>query len=258
MAPAAREHRLILPGLVALLVLLLLVVPFGALAWGTDWRHFALSDGDGAAIATSLGLSIISLFLVLVLGTPLAWWLARVRFRMQALIEALVLLPLLTPPLALGIMLAALYGPQSPVGHVLAGLGVSLTNSAPAFVVAQVYGALPYYLVTARAAFEAVPRDYEHISLTLGKNRWQTFWRISLPLARSGVAAGAALAWVRAMGEFGIVLIIAYFPQGIPVKLWVNLQDDGLKAVYPLLWCFFVLALPLPLILGLRARRVRV
>ncbi|MBV1707104.1 MAG: ABC transporter permease subunit [Hyphomicrobiales bacterium] len=255
-APAPREHRLLVPGLMALLVLALLVGPFAALALGTDWRHFDLAEGDGAAIITSLGLSLVSLAMILVLGTPLAWWLARTRFRAQVLIEALVLLPLLTPPLALGIMLAALYGPQSAIGHFMAALGISLTNSAPAFVLAQVYGAMPYYLVAARAAFEAVPRDYEQISLTLGKTRWQTFWRISLPLARAGVAAGAALAWVRAMGEFGIVLIIAYFPQGIPVKLWVNLQDDGLSAVYPLLWCFFALALPLPLVLGLRSRRV--
>jgi molybdate/tungstate transport system permease protein len=78
-----------------------------------------------------------------------------------------------------------------------------------------------------------------------------------MPLARLGLAAGIALAWVRALGEFGIVLILAYYPQGIPVKLWVNLQDIGLPAVYPLLWVFFLVAMPLPLILGLASRRQR-
>jgi molybdate/tungstate transport system permease protein len=78
-----------------------------------------------------------------------------------------------------------------------------------------------------------------------------------MPLARLGLAAGIALAWVRALGEFGIVLILAYYPQGIPVKLWVNLQDIGLAAVYPLLWVFFVVAMPLPLLLGLASRRQR-
>jgi len=66
-----------------------------------------------------------------------------------------------------------------------------------------------------------------------------------------------ALAWVRALGEFGAVLIVAYYPQGIPVKLWVNLQNIGLSAVYPLLWIFFLVAMPLPLILGLAARHRR-
>ena len=78
-----------------------------------------------------------------------------------------------------------------------------------------------------------------------------------MPLARLGLAAGIALAWVRALGEFGIVLILAYYPQGIPVKLWVNLQDIGLAAVDPLLWVFFVVAMPLPLLLGLASRRQR-
>jgi molybdate/tungstate transport system permease protein len=81
---------------------------------------------------------------------------------------------------------------------------------------------------------------------------------VTVPLARLGIAVGLAIAWVRALGEFGIVLIVAYFPQGIPVKLWVNLQDIGLDAVYPLLWLFFLVALPLPLILGIVSRRALV
>ncbi len=80
---------------------------------------------------------------------------------------------------------------------------------------------------------------------------------MTLPLARLGLASALATAWVRALGEFGIVLIIAYYPQGIPVRLWVNLQDVGLSAVYPLLWLFFAIALPLPLLLGALSRRER-
>lgn len=166
-----------------------------------------------------------------------------------------MLLPLLTPPLALGILLASLYGPYGPAGAVLGRIGLVLTNTWPAFVLAQVYGAMPYYVITARAAFEGVPRDLEDIALTLGKERWQVFVEVSVPLARLGLAAGLALAWVRALGEFGIVLIIAYYPQGIPVKLWVNLEDYGLASVYPLLWIFFLVAIPLPLWLGMISRR---
>jgi molybdate/tungstate transport system permease protein len=195
--------------------------------------------------------------LIVVLGTPLAWWLARHSFSGKWLLEAVILLVLLTPPLAMGILLATLYGPYSPVGRLASHAGIELTNSAPAFVLAQFYGALPYYVVAARAAFEGVPRELEHIALTLGKSPWQTFWLVSMPLARLGLAAGIALAWVRALGEFGIVLILAYYPQGIPVKLWVNLQDTGLTAVYPLLWVFFLVAMPLPLVLGLASRRQR-
>jgi molybdate/tungstate transport system permease protein len=244
-----------LPPVVGGLALLLIAGPFIALASATPWGNFSFAPGDLGSIGVSLGFSSISLTLIAAFGTPLAWWLARHSFSGKWVLEAIILLALLTPPLAMGILLATLFGPYGPVGGLVAQAGVELTNSGPAFVLAQFYGALPYYVVAARAAFEGVPRELEHIALTLGKSPWQTFWLISMPLARLGLAAGIALAWVRALGEFGIVLILAYYPQGIPVKLWVNLQDIGLSAVYPLLWGFFLVAMPLPLILGLASRR---
>ena len=243
------------PALVGVLTLLLIAGPFVGLIAATQWRGFRFAPGDATSIGVSLAYSLIALGLIIALGTPLAWWLARQAFRGKWLLEALILLALLTPPLAMGILLTTLVGPYGPVGGLAARAGIELTNSAPAFVLAQFYGALPYYVVAARAAFEGVPRELEHIALTLGKSPWQTFLQVSLPLARLGLAAGIALAWVRALGEFGIVLIVSYYPQGIPVKLWVNLQDIGLAAVYPLLWTFFVVAMPLPLILGLASRR---
>lgn len=232
------------------LALLLLVAPFAGLVLATDWRHFGFAAGDGAAVAVSVGASLLALVLIVALGTPLAWWLARQRFRGQWLIDSLLLLALLTPPLAMGLLLATVYGPYGPAGTLLERAGLLLTNSMPAFVMAQFYAAFPYYVVAARAAFEGVPRELEQIALTLGHSRSSSFFRVSLPLARLGLVAALALAWVRALGEFGVVLIVAYYPQGIPVKLWVNLQNLGLEAVYPLLWVFFLVALPLPLGLG--------
>ncbi len=221
----------------------------------TNWRGFQFAPGDFGAAFVSALYSLVALPIIALLGTPLAWWLARRNFRGKPVLDALLLLPLLTPPLALGILLASLYGPYSAAGELLGRLGLVLTNTAAAFVLAQVYGAMPYYVVTARAAFEGVPRELEEIALTLGKERWQVFLEVSVKLARLGLAAGLALAWVRALGEFGIVLIIAYFPHGIPVQLWVNLQDSGLDAVYPLLWLFLLVAMPLPLWLGMVSRR---
>ena len=221
----------------------------------TNWGGFHFAPGDFGAVFVSALYSLVAMPIIALLGTPLAWWLARHDFRGKPLVDALILLPLLTPPLALGILLASLYGPYSAAGELFGRLGIVLTNTAPAFVLAQVYGAMPYYVVTARAAFENVPRELEEIALTLGKERWQVFLEVSVKLARLGLAAGLALAWVRALGEFGIVLIIAYFPHGIPVQLYVNLQDSGLGAVYPLLWLFLLVAMPLPLWLGMVSRR---
>jgi molybdate/tungstate transport system permease protein len=198
------------PALIGAFTLLLIAGPFIALALATPWTNFHFAAGDTGSIAVSLGYSLIALALIVVLGTPLAWWLARHSFPGKWLLEAIILLALLTPPLAMGILLTTLYGPYGPVGSLVTRTGIELTNSAPAFVLAQFYGALPYYVVAARAAFEGVPRELEHIALTLGKSPWQTFWLVSMPLARLGLATGIALAWVRALGEFGIVLILAY------------------------------------------------
>ncbi|WP_414039717.1 ABC transporter permease subunit [Acidithiobacillus sp. M4-SHS-6] len=236
-------------------VFVFLLAPFAALFFATDWADFHFAQGDMGSIRTSLLYSSLAVVVAVLAGTPLAWWLARGQWRGKWVLDALLMLPLLTPPLALGILLSSFYGPYSPVGSIFSQAGIYLTNTAPAFILAQIYGAMPYYIIAARAAFEGVPRELEQISRTLGRNRLQTFWRVTLPLARIGLSAGVALAWVRAMGEFGIVLIVAYFPQGIPVKLWVNLEDIGLSAVYPLLWIFFLVAVPLPLWIGLRARR---
>jgi molybdate/tungstate transport system permease protein len=194
------------------------------------------------------------LVLVALAGTPLALLLARRRTRLTALAEALVLIPMLMPTLAIGILLAAFYGPAAPIGQGFARIGISLTNTPAAFILAGLYAALPTYIIAARAAFAEVPPDLEDIARTLGQSEFQLFHRITLPLAQRGLAAALALAWVRAIGEFGIVLIIAYFPQGLPVRLWVDLQDQGIDAVFPLLAVFLLLALPFPLWLGLRAR----
>lgn len=214
-----------------------------------------LGTGDLSAVGTSVGYSLVALLIILVFGTPLSYLLARTQFRGRALVEIAVLLPFLTPPLAMGLLLASTYGPYGFVGAPLERLGVFLTNSGAAFLLAQVYAAAPYYIVGARAAFEGVSQNLERVSFTLGKGFAETFFRVTLPLAGLGLASALAAAWVRALGEFGIVLVIAYFPRGIPVKLWVNLQEVGLGAVYPLLWLLLLVGLPLPIVLGGLSRR---
>ncbi|MFG1401873.1 molybdate ABC transporter permease subunit [Xanthobacter sediminis] len=239
----------------AALVLAVMVAPFATLATATDWSRFQLADGDWDAISVSLGYGGVSMVIIVALGTPLAWWLARSRFRGKWVADVLLLLPLLSPPLALGILLASFYGPYGPAGALLQQAGLVLTNNPPAFILATCYGAGPYFVIAARAAFEGVPHELEEVGLTLGRGPLALLWRVTLPLAAPGLLMALAVAWVRAVGEFGIVLVVAYFPQGMPVKLWVNLQDLGLQAVYPLLWAFFLLAMPVPLLMRAFTRR---
>ncbi len=239
----------------ALGALAFLILPFIGFVLATPWAHLHTAPGDFDALWVSVAYTFIALILIVLGGTPLAYSMARHDFRAKWLCEALILLPLLTPPLAMGILLTLFYGLYGWAGSAARTFSLELTNTPAAFVLAQVYAAAPYFIIAARSAFEGVDPELEQISLTLGRTPLQTFWRVTLPLARLGLAVGVALAWVRALGEFGIVLIIAYFPQGIPVKLWVNLQDIGLDAVFPLLWIFFLVALPLPLVFGIVSRR---
>ena len=239
------------------LVLAFLAAPLVGLCMGGNWRAAVLTPGDLAAIATSLLGGAVALLVVALAGTPLALYLARTHTRLALAAEALVLAPMLMPTLALGILLATLYGPAAPLGRLFARLGIVLTNSPAAFLLATLYAALPVYVLAARAALAEVPQDYAQLARTLGDSPARAFFRVTLPLARRGLAAALALAWVRALGEFGIVLIIAYFPAGMPVRLWIDVQDLGLQAVFPLVAVFLAATLPLPLWVSLWARVAR-
>ncbi|MBT0716813.1 ABC transporter permease subunit [Rosenbergiella epipactidis] len=238
--------------------LCLLAVPFITLLVVTPWQHFTLAYGDVRAVWTSLSLSLVSLPLIVLLGTPVALWLAKTRSSWRVAIEIGLLIPLLTPPLAMGILLVAAYGPYGTIGEMIARLGVNLTNTPAAFVLAQLYAALPFYVLMARSTFEAVPSAVSEVAETLGASRWQIFCRLTLPLARRGLLNSLSLAWARALGEFGIVMIFCYFPQGIPVKLYVNLQNGGVDAVYALLWILLLTSLPFPLWCFFRSRKPQI
>ena len=154
---------------------------------------------------------------------------------------------MLTPPLAMGILLVSAFGPYATLGEFLAHVGISLSNNAAAFVLAQLYGGLAYFVLSASSALAEVPRALEEAARSLGCSPWETFYKVTLPVARRALATGLAIAWGRVIGEFGIVMVFAYFPQGIPVKLFVNLQNDGVDAVYALVWLLLLVTLPVPL-----------
>ena len=140
-------------------------------------------------------------------------------------------------------------------GAWLLRMGLPTTNSPLAFVATQFYVSVGYYIVAARAALAAVPGDLEQTAALLGLRPWQVFRRVTFPLARLGFAAAVSLAWVRALGEFGAVIVTAYYPSGMPVQIWINLQDAGMPAVMPLLVVFLLTALPLPWVIHLLAQR---
>lgn len=224
-----------------------LLVPVGPWRWG-----------DGAttidAVRVSLVYTAIAMVVVVALGTPMAVYIARAGTRERLWWQAILLVSVLLPPLALGILLSLAFGPHA-LGATFDRFGLKLTNTPLAFVVTQVYVSIGYYIFGALAALDGVPRALEVQGGLLGLDRWNVFWRISFPLARLGFAVALSLAWVRALTEFGAVVITAYYPAGMPVALWTTLENVGLPGVMPLLIVFLITALPLPWLAHVLAQR---
>lgn len=156
-------------------------------------------------IATALGATA----LMLPPGLLLAWWLARRKFPGQTLVETLVSLPLVMPPVATGLILLMLLAPRGVIGRLLARFGIEVVFTWKAVVVAMAVMALPLFVRAARAGIEQVDRRYEAVAATLGARPLRIFFTVTLPLAAPAVAAGAVLGFARAVGEFGATIMIA-------------------------------------------------
>lgn len=209
-------------------------------------------------LVVSVLASLTALAVILLLGTPLAYLLARGQLPLTRVWEIGVILPLLTPPLVIGLLLVFMVGPATPIGAALAHLNLSASDTFLALVIAEIYEAVPYYVLGAEAAFASVDPELEQAAALLGDRRGRTWRRVTLPLAAPGLAMALAVTWARAMGAFGAVLIIAYHPFGLPMQIWTSLQESGLSSALPLALALLVVALPLPIaayIWSSRARR---
>lgn len=200
------------------LALVFLTLPIAAIFLEAGPGELLASLGEQQALDAlwlSLLTTTIALALILAFGTPAAYLLATRSFRGRALLVTLVELPLVVPPAVAGIGLLAAFGPAGLLGGAIADAGVELVFATAGVVVALVFVASPFYLRQAQAAFETVDPTWTAASRTLGAGEARTFARVAIPAAAPGLAAGAALAWGRALGEFGATLIFAGSLQGV-------------------------------------------
>jgi molybdate/tungstate transport system permease protein len=222
-----------------------LAAPVVALAFNLSLSDLGITYRDPqtkAAVLTSLITATISTCLVGGLGVPLAYMLARFHFPGRTLISVVIFLPLVLPPVSAGILLLILYGPYGSLGALLSSHAVTLVDTAAGIVLAQTFVSAPFVIVTARSAFEGIEREYEEAAASMGANRWQMFWHVALPMARGGIVAGLILGWMRALGEFGATVILAYHPYSLPVLNYVNLSSTGLSQALPLALIAVVIA----------------
>lgn len=168
-----------------------------------------LSDADIGAIWLSLKLASVVTLLLLIIGTPIAWWLANTRSRWKAAISAVVALPLVLPPTVLGFYLLIAMGPEGPLGQLTQSLGLGLLPfSFPGLVIASLFYSLPFVVQPIQNSMEAIgPRPLE-VAATLGASPLDRFFSVVVPLAKPGFVTAAILGFAHTIGEFGIVLMI--------------------------------------------------
>lgn len=200
-------------GPTAVLAVAFLTIPLVALTWRA-FEGGALVDNLTSgfvldALRLSAITSTISLAVSVLVGTPLAYLLARREFRGKTLIDILIDLPLVLPPTVAGVALLVAFGRRGMVGQYLDDWGLRIAFTTTAVVLAQIFVSAPLYIRTAKAGFESVEPVYEGVASTLGASPLRSFWRITVPLAAPSLVAGAILCWARALSELGATLIFA-------------------------------------------------
>ncbi len=171
------------------------------------------------ALRLSLLTSLAATAASVVLGLPVAYLLARLRFRGREVLDTLIDLPVTLPPVVAGVALLLTFGRMGWLGRYLEAAGVRVAFSTLAVVLAQVFLAAPLFVRAARAGFESVPEALEEAAMTLGRSRWQTFWSVTVPVAAPALLAGVVLAWARALSEFGATLMFAGNLRGVTQTL---------------------------------------
>lgn len=187
------------------------------------------------ALILSLTTTTLTLGIMIVLGTPVAWLLARYQFRGREALDTLLDLPMVLPPAVAGVALLMAFGRRGILGPTLSDtFGIEIPFTTLAVILAQAFVATPFYVKAAKAGFESIDRDLEHVASTLGVSRLQTFWSVTVPLALPALLGGAVMAWARALGEFGATIMFAGNFMGrtqtMPLAIYGTMEAGRLNA----------------------------
>lgn len=252
------EHGLL--ALVGGLLVAFLVIPIVALLVTTTTTDFD-AGLDHPLVWPALRLSMlttgVSLLVVVGLGTPLAWTLARAESRLARAVETMVQLPIVVPPAVAGVALLLAFGRRGLLAGWLYPTGWSVTFTTTAVIMAEVFVSAPFFLQAATSAFRRIDPRLLIVARTLGASPLRVFFRIGLPLATPGLLAGAAMSWARSLGEFGATLMFAGNLQGetqtLPLAIYIALESD-LRVAQALSIVLVVVAFALLLFVRIMAR----
>jgi molybdate transport system permease protein len=253
-----RRHRVERGLLIAIgtLLVVFLALPLIGLTASVSWSDFIASLDHplvSAALRLSLFTTTTSLVVVLGLGTPLAWSLARGHGRFMHLLEIIVELPIVIPPAVAGVAMLLAFGRRGLLAGWLYPQGWSVAFTTPAVIMAEVFVSAPFFVQAAVSAFRRVDDNLIVVARTFGASPLRVFFRIAVPLATPGLVAGAIMSWARSLGEFGATLMFAGNLQGrtqtLPLAIYTALESD-LRVARAL--AMLLLLVAFGLLLGLR------
>lgn len=243
-APNVRSNSTVAVGIpggaivAALLASALLIIPFLAILTDIKWSELPdilTSSSAVDALWLSLQTASVATILCTVLGVPLALVLARGSFPGRDLMRAIVLVPLVIPPVVAGIMLTEAFGRRGLIGEYLTILGIDIAFTTAAVILTQTFVALPFMVTTLESHLASSGEHYERVAQSLGASRWRTFRTITLPLLRPGLISGGVLTFARALGEFGATITFAGSLQGttrtLPLEIYLARETDPDSAV---------------------------
>jgi molybdate transport system permease protein len=218
----------------ATLAVLVLVVPLVVMVAATDVPGLLdqlRTEPLREALLLSVTTSTAAMLVALVLGLPLAWVLARMQFRGRSVLRALVIVPMVLPPVVAGIALRTAFGRSGFLGEpLLEATGFAFPYTTWGVVLAHVFVAMPFVVISIEGALRSAGTEYDAAAATLGASRWTTFRRVTVPLALPGIAAGMVLGWARSLGEFGATITFnGNYPgttQTMPTLIYVTRQSD--------------------------------
>ena len=222
--------------------------------WGSV-GDIAADDAVRTALWLSLATSLITTLIAVVIGVPLAWLLARSDLPGRRIVRALCTLSMVLPPVVAGVALFLALGRRGLLGDLLDEIGVSLPFTTAAVVVAQLFVAMPFLVLTVDAAIRALDPSAEEAARTLGGSEWYVFRRVTLPMVRPAIVSGVVLTWARALGEFGATITFAgSFPgttRTVPLATYLALENDPDQAI---LLSLVLVAVSFAVLIGLRDR----
>jgi len=236
----ARRQRTPWPlGVPALMGALFLVIPLLGLLVRAPWGGLArilATDEVLDALWLSLVCATAAMLVSLVFGVPLAWVLARSRMPGLRLLRALVTIPLVLPPVVGGVALLLVLGRRGIIGQWLdQWFGITIPFTTGAVIIAETFVAMPFLVIAVEGAFRSANQGYDEAAATLGASRLTVFWRVTLPLIRPALVAGAVLCWARALGEFGATITFAGNLQGVtrtmPLEVYLAMERDPDAAI---------------------------